>query len=96
MPYTTAASLEMSDEPKLIARPLPTYVAGVDIEAEVVFIAPAFDKTVKYTSIPPKLTIDNVDLGRSKVDLERLRNDIVNYWNSIGITNHKSSYRSTI
>ena len=35
-----------SDLQALIDYPLPTYVAGVDIEAEKVYIAAAFDKNL--------------------------------------------------
>lgn len=80
---------------KLINRPLPTYVGGADIEKEVVYIAAAFDPNIKYSSIPPKLKIDNEDKERSKRALIRLRDDIINYWNSIQIHNYKSSYQST-
>lgn len=81
---------------KLIARPLPTYVAGADIDDEVVFIAPAFDVNVRYPHIPPKLKLDLSDKVRSKRELERLKEDIINYWDSHRIPQHKSTYQSTL
>ena len=81
---------------KLIERPLPTYVAGADIEDEVIFIAPAFDVNIIYNTIPPILKIDNVDKVRSKSDLEKLRDDIINYWNQANLPNFKKRYISTL
>lgn len=81
---------------KLIERPLPTYVAGADIEEEVIFIAPAFDVNIRYNTIPPILKIDNVDKVRSKSDLEKLRDDIINYWNQANLPNFKKHYISTL
>lgn len=81
---------------KLIERPLPTYVAGADIEDEVIFIAPAFNVDVKYSTIPPTLKIDNVDKTRSKADLEKLRDDIINFWEKAKMPNYKIKYASTL
>ena len=81
---------------KLIERPLPTYVAGADIEDEVIFIVPAFDINIKYSTIPPKLKIDNVDKARSKRDLEKLRDDIINYWEKANMPNYKKNYISIL
>ena len=38
---------------KLINRPLPTYVAGVDLKNEKVYICPAFNDANAYTSSIP-------------------------------------------
>lgn len=88
--------IQYSKLKKLIERPLPTYVAGADIEDEVIFIAPAFNKNNKYSTIPPILKIDNVDKARSKNDLERLRDDIINYWVQSKTPSFKKNYISTL
>lgn len=71
-------------------------MAGADIEDEVIFIAPAFDVNIRYNTIPPILKIDNVDKVRSKSDLEKLRDDIINYWNQANLSNFKKRYISTL
>lgn len=81
---------------KLIERPLPTYVAGADIEDEVIFIAPAFDINIKYNTIPPILKIDNVDKARSISDLKKLRDDIINYWEKADMPDYKKNYISKL
>ena len=81
---------------ELTKRPLPTYVAGVDIDDEIIFIAPAFDGNIRYNTIPPKLRIDNTNPGRSKADLVKLKEDIINYWECIDINKCKQSYQSLL
>lgn len=81
---------------KLHKRPLPTYVVGVDVEEEVAFIAPAFEHDGSYASIPNKLVLDLRDVPRYKADLDKLKNDIINFWESSGIPAHKQTYRSQI
>ncbi len=79
----------------LIARPLPTYVAGVDIENEVVFVAPAFENNGEYPAIPPRLRFDK-DNANTKVSLERLRDDIIRFWEESGIIEYKRDYNSNV
>ncbi len=79
----------------LIARPLPTYVAGVDIESEVVYMAPAYDEDVQYPAIPPKLKFDKNKKSSLKC-LKRLRDDIINYWEKSGVLDYKKTYATII
>ena len=74
---------------KLINRPLPTYVVGADIEEEVVFIAPANDKKRRYPSIPTGFRLDNKDKDQRIANLEKLRDEIIRYWEESGILDYK-------
>lgn len=74
---------------KLVHRPLPTYVVGADVENEVVFIAPANNDCKKYPSIPTGFRLDNKDKALRISNLEKLRDDIIRYWEESDIFNYK-------
>lgn len=80
----------------LINRPLPTYVIGADLNNEIIHIAPAFDKTINYSSIPPNLVLDNKYPEQYKANLEKLCNDITNYWDNMQVMPYKTSYQSSL
>lgn len=76
----------------LTSLPLPTYVIGVDYQGDVMYIAPAFDENMKYRNIPVKYKFerhrfDNADL---------LKDDVIEYWHSVNIRQHKSNYNSKL
>lgn len=74
---------------KLLHRPLPTYVVGSDVTDEVVFIAPAYKEGVKYPSIPTTIKLDNNDKALRIANLEKLRDDIIRYWEESNIFDFK-------
>lgn len=74
---------------KLIRRPLPTYVVGADIEDEVVFIAPAINDSQEYPSIPTSFRLDNKNKALRIANLEKLRDDIIRYWQESNIFDYK-------
>lgn len=81
----------------LINRPLPTYIAGVDEIDEKVYICPAFDPTITYPSIPTSsfvLDINNKTLSRT--NLQRLRDEIIDFWNNSNMINYKKQYNSNM
>lgn len=80
----------------LISRPLPTYVAGIDIPTETMHLTPAFDRTVKLPSIPPTLVISLSNVARSQADLLKLKEDIINYWEGYNMHINKPTYKSTL
>ncbi len=84
------------DLKELIKRPLPTYVVGVDLNEEIIHIAPAFDENVKFNTIPPRLVLSNKDREKDKSNLNKLKADIIRYWNEIGISGHKNFYQSIL
>lgn len=80
----------------LLNRPLPTYVAGVDLNNEIVFITPAFKDSDRTTSMKTNKKLDFNDQITTKKTLDELKNDIVNYWNKINILTVKSKYNSQL
>lgn len=80
----------------LIASELPTYVAGVDINKEEVFLCPAFSNAVQYKKIPTNNTLTAANKTQSKNVLEKLREDVINYWGKSGVQLHKSTFVSVL
>ena len=74
---------------RLLHRPLPTYVVGADVTDEVVFIAPAYKEGVEYPSIPTTIRLDNNDKALRIANLEKLRDDIIRYWEESNIFDFK-------
>ena len=81
---------------KLWNRPIPTYVMGVDLVDELVYIAPAYQKEGKYPSIPNRLKIDNKVIADDITALNKLKEDIINYYQSHKIPQHKQNYKTLI
>lgn len=90
------ASITEDDLNKLIERPLPTYVAGVDIINEAVYLCPAFDSKVKYPSIPVTHKLTLLNKVASKLELLKLKEDIMNYWDNSGSDSYKTNYKSLL
>ena len=82
----------------LIDRPLPTYVAGVDLNTSDVYLVPAFDRTISYrNSIPTNFKfIGKPKKSSNKRKLQRLKDDIIQYWQRLNIDNDKPNFNSTI
>ena len=82
----------------LIDRPLPTYVAGVDLNTSDVYLVPAFDRTKSYRSSIPSgfKLIGKPKEASNKRKLQRLKDDIVQYWQHLNIDNYKPNYASLI
>ncbi len=82
---------------QLINRPLPTYVAGVDIRTETVYIAPAFNATHNYaTSMPVTHKLALNDSVASRATIAALKQDIINYWNNSGLSTYKSTFATSL
>lgn len=82
---------------KLINRPLPTYVAGVDIINEKVYICPAFNNVNAYTSsMPIKHVLDKQNAAATRQTLNLLKQDIIDYWNQSNINAYKANFRSRL
>lgn len=81
----------------LVSRPLPTYVAGVDLKNEDVYVAAAFGSQNHYGgSIPTTYKLSKNDLATSRVNLQMMKDDVINYWQQIGIDDHKAQYNSSL
>lgn len=77
-------------------RPIPAYVAGVDLRDEVVYIAPAYRNHGRYLSIPSKIKLDNRNPIDDVRELNRLKEDILYFFNAHRIPDHKRNYNSLI
>lgn len=80
---------------KLVQRPLPTYVAGVDEQNEKVYICSAFDLNGSFSTIPTNNVLEKGN-SASQQTLDTLKQDIINYWKAIGIHKLKSTYISIL
>lgn len=81
---------------KLISLPLPTYAAGVDVNNEIMHLAPAFDRDVKMSTIPPILVLSHADQEKTKENLLKLKADIINYWEGYNMHVNKPAYKSIL
>lgn len=86
-----------SDLQALIDYPLPTYVAGVDIEAEKVYIAAAFDKNLRYSSsIPTGHYLENNSPNNNASHLNSLKQDVIRFWQGLNVDIYKPSYQTQL
>lgn len=82
---------------KLINRPLPTYVAGVELKNEKVYICPAFNDANAYTSsMPITHILDKQNTVATQQTLDMLKQDIIEYWNKAKANLYKSSFKSRL
>lgn len=80
---------------ELIKRPLPTYIAGVDINNGKVYICPAFSNPEAYVSSIPVthlLSMDEYDATMETLSL--LKQDVINYWVGINYSQSKNQFVS--
>jgi hypothetical protein len=91
------AKVEPSKLQKLLNRPLPTYVAGVDVDREEVYIAPVFTVAHDYTATIPvghKLALN--DPVASQTTLNALKQDIINFWTHVGVAASKATFNTSL
>lgn len=82
---------------ELVNRPLPSYVAGVNLNTKEIFIAPAFDKNVGYTSsIPTTFKLVYGQKVANKNMLQILKDDVISYWEGLNIYTYKTTFNSRI
>lgn len=81
---------------KLIARPIPTYLAGVDIDKMEVYLAPVFDPGVKYSTVKPNHVLKLKNRVRMANEIDLLKMDVRQYWYNSGIVAYKPSYQSVL
>lgn len=78
-------------------RPLPTYVAGVDNMTGDVFISAAFRTANNYRKdIPTIYKLSQSDKAASLANLQRLKNDVIDYWDGLGIQVYKPAFNSAL
>ena len=81
----------------LADRPIPTYVAGYDLREYKMYLAPAFNTKISYRGhIPIIHMLELTNPIAAEGVLRQLRRDIMNYWQSANIPNHKDYYISQL
>lgn len=91
------ATLPKEKKDQLIKRPVPTYLAGIDLHKIEVYLCPVFDKGVAYTTIPPShvITFDSLDDWVDQLQL--LKEDVIEYWeNCCNGTKVKQTFKSKL
>lgn len=81
---------------ELLKRLLPTYVAGVDIKKEIVYLCPAFTPETKYHSILTKHKLELADKQASDATIKLLKQDVVKFWQNSEVSKYKSIYQSLL
>jgi hypothetical protein len=99
--YTRGSTRIKTPVPKsklqaLIDYPLPTYVAGVDLNAEKVYIAAAFDRNLNYKSSIPTGYCLELNSPANVPNLNSLKQDVIKYWQGLIIDNYKPSYQTLL
>lgn len=90
------AQLEESKRLALINRPIPTYLAGVDLNKMEVYFCPVFDVSVKYGVIPAKHVVKVTDLTNWAKEMEALKQDVIDYWTQSRVVTYKPTYKSKL
>lgn len=98
--YNTAGDLKVrvsKDNYKaLLKRPLPTYVAGVDINTETVYLCSAFSDKACVKSLPVKNKLRFTSPVTTKRVLDMLKNDVIKYWQNAKTIGFKKKYTSML
>ena len=90
------AHLEESKRLAFINRPIPTYLAGVDLNKLEVYFCPVFDVSEKYGVIPAKHVVKVTDLTNWAKEMETLKQDVIAYWQQSGAVIYKPTYKSQL
>ena len=82
----------------IIARPLPSYAAGVDLNTKDVYHVSCFDTNSKYGG---SIQTNNKLVGSPNKQanllmLNHLKNDIIKYWQRLNIDNYKPYFDSAL
>ena len=83
---------------ELSAKPIPTYVAGFDMVDNVLYVAPVFNGTEHYPSIPINHKIELNNPANAVKELNLLKDDVVNFFQNKkqDIQNYKQTYKSQL
>lgn len=81
---------------KLQKKRLPTYIAGVDVNNEVVYICSAFQEGKKISSMPVKHSLKKSRPIRTKHTLKKLREEVIRYWNGNITKEYKNKFKSCL
>lgn len=96
VPPRISTNVEQKKLDWLIDRPLPTFIAAVDYKGQKMYIAPAFDKAVKYPSVPTTHVFCESDVHATNDAAKKLLHDIKEYWDNLNIDQYKQNYKGQI
>lgn len=80
----------------LCKRPIPTYVGGVDLNNDSLYIRPAFDASEHVNFIEPQMVLSKKDIKDCGEKLLAIARDVINYWDNPCHQQYKQSYKSLI
>jgi hypothetical protein len=80
----------------LCKRPIPTYIGGVNLRDDSLFIRPAYDKTEYVSSIAPDMVLSKRNILDCGLKLLKIKRDVINYWENLKIKDYKQVYQSII
>ncbi len=80
----------------LCKRPLPTYVAGVHLDNQSLFLSPAFDVDLHINTIPPNMVIDMKNITDCADKLRKIEIDVMSFWDGLSVENYKITFNSSI
>lgn len=81
---------------KLQKKKLPTYIAGVDIKTETVYLCSAFQTSKVISSMPTKYCLKQSRPASSKKTLEWLKDDVIGYWKGAMAKDYKNKIKSKL
>lgn len=75
----------------------PTYLAGVDITNEIVYLIPMYRrKKTGISKISSSFVLSKEDLERSLINLELLQAEIIRFWRSTDTIRRKRKFNSVL
>lgn len=89
-------SVPQSKYRQLQKKRLPTYVAGVDVNKEIVYLCSAFQERKVISSMPTKHSLKLTRPFRSKKTLKLLKEDVIRFWNGTITKDYKNKFKSKI
>lgn len=76
---------------------LPTYIAGVDLTSEKVYLYNTSHLTNRLSALPTSHCLSLNNQGQQNiVELNILRNDVITFWQHVFANNLKSTFNSSI
>ena len=81
----------------LVNRPLPTYIAGVDLTTRDIYIVSGFDRKAGYSSsIPTSFKLSLGNKAANITQLQRLKDDVIDFWHGLNVDVYKPSFHSAL
>ena len=98
--YDTAGNLKVrvvkEKYKSLLNRPLPTYIAGVDIKTETVYLCSAFYDKKLVKTMPAKNKLKLTSPVTTTRVLTMLKQDVIKYWQSAKTNSYKKKFKSCL